>query len=498
VIDSFGTSLLAIASGLVAFWAFARFLAALVRVLKRPRTPSPKEIEATWSPVQPREHDEPESAATAAPPQIPHERTPDGEVSSPEHEESERLCRERGASERRRKERESDVAVEDAQTAAARARREAEDEAEVTRKFEWRPYTELRTPLAGPDSDPPKTDLPTVLKDRSPRPTAAPRLFTDVLVFFGTNRSKLPGVAYYGTDRDVMHYGECVVNVPTDRRIGSIPTPSLWTFYRARPDSHFFVRDVTERDKQAFVSRLRCHLRTGSNQALVFVHGFNVPFVDAVYRTAQISTDLGFDGAPVLFSWPSQGSLSPLAYTMDETQARWALPDLRAFLELFIEHSGADAIHLLAHSMGNRALTEAIAQMGSAFKNGPAAFTELILTAPDIDADTFTREIAPSILPSSKRVTLYASANDKALAFSKTVHGYRRAGDTGQDITVLDGVDTIDVSAVDTNFYGHFYYGSNKTVLSDMFYLMQGNPVTKRFSLKNRQLGEKTFWVFQP
>jgi esterase/lipase superfamily enzyme len=93
---------------------------------------------------------------------------------------------------------------------------------------------------------------------------------------------------------------------------------------------------------------------------------------------------------------------------------------------------------------------------------------------------------------------LYASANDKALTFSKTVHGYRRAGDTGDDITVLDGIDTVDVSAVDTNFIGHFYYGSNKTVLSDMYYLMKGNPVSERFSLQHRRRGEKTFWVFQP
>ena len=76
----------------------------------------------------------------------------------------------------------------------------------------------------------------------------------------------------------------------------------------------------------------------------------------------------------------------------------------------------------------------------------------------------FVRDIAPSIIPSSRRVTLYASANDRALAFLKTVHGYLRAGDTGDDITILDGIDTVDVSAVDTNFIGHFYYGSTSAM----------------------------------
>src|ERR1700732_3533700 len=70
--------------------------------------------------------------------------------------------------------------------------------------------------------------------------------------------------------------------------------------------------------------------------------------------------------------------------------------------------------------------------------------------------------------------------------FSKKVHTYDRAGESGAKIVLVDGVDTIDVSAVDTNFVGHFYYGENKSVLSDIFNLIQGQPVSKRFGLKQR------------
>ncbi|WP_429550866.1 alpha/beta hydrolase [Paraburkholderia sp. MM5477-R1] len=45
----------------------------------------------------------------------------------------------------------------------------------------------------------------------------------------------------------------------------------------------------------------------------LFIRGFKVGFVDAARRTAQMAYDLGFDGAPVFFSWPSQGQFSPLA-----------------------------------------------------------------------------------------------------------------------------------------------------------------------------------------
>jgi esterase/lipase superfamily enzyme len=178
---------------------------------------------------------------------------------------------------------------------------------------------------------------------------------------------------------------------------------------------------------------------------------------------------------------------------------RWTLGDLREFLELVVEHSGATTIHLLAHSMGNRALTEALGRVGlGTGRSGGPIVNELVLTAPDIDTDTFVRDLAPAIMPTAKRVTLYASSRDKALAFSKKVHGYDRAGESGGKIVLVDGVETIDVSAVDTNFVGHFYYGENKSVLSDIFNLLQGQPASKRFGLKHRTKGKRLYWVFRP
>jgi esterase/lipase superfamily enzyme len=143
--------------------------------------------------------------------------------------------------------------------------------------------------------------------------------------------------------------------------------------------------------------------------------------------------------------------------------------------------------------MGNRALGEAIRRVGSG-----TLFNEVVLTAPDIDTDTFVNDIAPAIVPTARRVTLYASSKDKALALSKKVHTYDRAGESGQKIVLVDSVDTIDVSAVDTNFVGHFYYGENKSVLSDIFNLIRGHKVSDRFGLKQRSKNKRFYWVFQP
>ena len=38
---------------------------------------------------------------------------------------------------------------------------------------------------------------------------------------------------------------------------------------------------------------------------LVFVHGFNVRYQEAVLRAAQINYDLKYQGPIILFSWPA-------------------------------------------------------------------------------------------------------------------------------------------------------------------------------------------------
>jgi esterase/lipase superfamily enzyme len=95
----------------------------------------------------------------------------------------------------------------------------------------------------------------------------------------------------------------------------------------------------------------------------VFIHGYNVSFFEAARRTAQLHWDLGFRGTPAFFSWPSGGSL--LDYWADEASSEWAASHLREFLDLLAKRSGAKKIHLIAHSMGNRPLSRALAEIGS-------------------------------------------------------------------------------------------------------------------------------------
>ena len=96
-------------------------------------------------------------------------------------------------------------------------------------------------------------------------------------------------------------------------------------------------------------------------------------------------------------------------------------------------------------------------------------------------------------------ITLYASSNDEALKISKEIHGYPRAGDSGRNLVVVPGMDTIDVSLVDTSLIGHFYYGSNNTVLSDLVDLLhESKPPSQRPWLRPVPVGQMSYWVFTP
>lgn len=78
-------------------------------------------------------------------------------------------------------------------------------------------------------------------------------------------------------------------------------------------------------------------------RAFIFVHGYNVTFEDAAKRTAQISYDLAFDGAPIFYSWPSQRLPTPLGYT-DEQNSEWSQANLRSFLSDFFTQSDAQDV----------------------------------------------------------------------------------------------------------------------------------------------------------
>ncbi len=296
-----------------------------------------------------------------------------------------------------------------------------------------------------------------------------------VEVYYGTDRAKIKdaqGLTRYSSERGEFSYGGCRVSVPKTHRMGALEGPRLWRLeFSPDPVRHVMLREVLITDRENFFEALNNRVQqSAAHQAFLFVHGYNVSFEDAARRTAQIAYDLNFDGAAIFYSWPSQGDVA--GYAADEANVEWATPNLQAFIADILQQTAPTRLHLIAHSMGSRALTQALLRLRSALpEEHKAALKEVILAAPDIDADVFLRDIVPALRETGARITLYAAHDDKALEASQKVHRHPRAGDLADLSHYPPEIDIIDASHCDTSFLGHTPF-SGRSMISDMFALL--------------------------
>ncbi|QDT93107.1 alpha/beta hydrolase [Gimesia algae] len=342
-----------------------------------------------------------------------------------------------------------------------------------------------------------------------------------VRVFYGTDRN-LTGSShpqqFFGTSRASLSLGFCDVSIPENHETGKLESPRIWKLeFRENPDKHVVLQSVEPASGSEFLSQLRQTIKdsveveespTGKvrvgGEAFIFVHGFNNSFEDAARRTAQIAYDLKFKGAPLMYSWPSQEKGSIWAYKEDGRTAQWCEENVTLFIEAIARESGARKIHLIAHSMGNRVLSRAlknISQKLALSQETTPLFNEVILTAPDIDAQVFKDSIAPHIVQTAERFTIYSSSEDLALKASRVVNSFwhQRLGEGGTHLTVFpeyQKINVVDASEIDTNLFalGHSYHADSNTVLSDVKLVFQGIPANQR---DLRALLENLAWKFQ-
>ncbi|MFO0901680.1 MAG: alpha/beta hydrolase [Pirellulales bacterium] len=307
------------------------------------------------------------------------------------------------------------------------------------------------------------------------------------------------GPIAYGNGRGELDYGEVEITIPKVHKVGQVERPTILRLeLQERSDKHVVIRRIDRLEQAKFFESVKKRVVNSPREDLfVFIHGYNVSFEMAARRTAQMAHDLQFEGAPIFYSWPSQGGL--LQYPVDENNVAWTVPHLKQFLRDVIEQTDAKAVNIIAHSMGNRALAAAVRELSLEKSISEKQFNQIVLAAPDIDAEVFKRDIAPVLTQTAQHVTLYASSRDQALVASKLVHGYPRAGDSGSNLLVVPGVETIDVSDVDTGILGHSYYGNSMPILRDLNLILRASQAAAgRPWLEQAQHDGLGYWVFEP
>jgi hypothetical protein len=196
---------------------------------------------------------------------------------------------------------------------------------------------------------------------------------------------------------------------------------------------------------------------SGEDAVLVYVHGVNNSFADAARRAAQVSYDLGFEGVPAFYSWPTRRNRWIPSYFSDADFSSAPPADLARFLRELGEEAGT--IHLIAHSHGSKLLMQAAGQL----RAEGLPLGEVILAAPDVDADDLERDTRTILAPLSERVTIYSNQTDLAIGVSAILRwaGLRGRGRSAEDVDQVDATNVVPI-------FSHGYFAEEPEVLADI------------------------------
>ncbi|SCB34264.1 Esterase/lipase superfamily enzyme [Rhizobium lusitanum] len=241
----------------------------------------------------------------------------------------------------------------------------------------------------------------------------------DLLVATTRLPDKDPAILFSGERGPGLKVDAVSVSIPPEanRKVGQVQWPSRLP---GNPLKNFVTTAVkpipTEADGRAW---LHGELPK-DKRVLIFVHGFNNRYEDAVYRFAQIVHDSHAEVAPIVFTWPSRASIFDYAY--DKESTNYSRDSLEELLRRVAADPSVGDITVMAHSMGSWLAVESLRQM--AIRNGRVApkIKNVILASPDLDVDVFGGQFA-ALGKDRPHFTLFVSRDDRALSLSRRISG---------------------------------------------------------------------------
>ena len=340
-----------------------------------------------------------------------------------------------------------------------------------------------------------------------PPPPPPPAQSTVIKVSYATERERLPGdTPAFGTARAAsgeLQFGTVEVSVPPTHHTFLRSNPGFWSF-RANDFSAVFGPVTT---RKVFFAGLASQLAgAGRKQLLVFIHGFNNSFDEEIFKTADLAYETRFNGAPILFDWPSLNlsgiqQLNPLditrSYTTDAGSLLESVDHLAGFLCDLAAANPDTSVNVIAHSMGNKLLLLALKQLRTA--GTMPRLNQVVMAAPDIRQSLFT-SLMPDLLASGKihRVTVYGSNKDKAMILSRRQNSGPPLGMMPPLVPVA-GVDQVDISQVSTNLLGHDYFVTTRPMLDDLDRVLNDDPAPgTRPGLTPALQGDYHYWQLSP
>lgn len=254
-------------------------------------------------------------------------------------------------------------------------------------------------------------------------------------------------------------------------------------------DIRFEARKDPGSGALAFAAAINSEMhQTDHREVYVYVHGYRNSFIDCVESATSLHHYNGRRGAVVAFAWPSQKHL--LDYFEDRESATYAVSDLRHLLIFLSEHTDAERINIIAHSMGTFLTSSTLRELRligydqtSEDLQQRFRIDNVVLVAPDIDIDVLQKRFfRDGFHLVGRTMTIYTSPDDKALAWAtRLLYGIIRAGSvTGEFLDETQRlwlkshphVTVVDITGQKTYGLGHSHHTENPGVASDILLLL--------------------------
>jgi len=250
--------------------------------------------------------------------------------------------------------------------------------------------------------------------------------------------------------------------------------------------------DNPKEGSEALFGQLRKNMKVECTETLVYIHGFNVSFKEAVEAGARMGdrylkiSGNHYQPKIFVFSWPSDGKITSYKNDRHDAEATGyafarGLMKLSQFLQDAPKKEACQQkINLIAHSMGNYVLRHAL-QQAKKITNGESLsriFDNIVLAAADEDNDTFEFDHKLAQLPElAQRITVYFNKGDMALKVSDYTKGNPdRLGHDGprKPHEIPAKIVLVDTSGVVTGVSEHSYYVDDSKVAKDIVAVLQG------------------------
>jgi len=317
-------------------------------------------------------------------------------------------------------------------------------------------------------------------------------------VFFATNRAEDKAAPFGFSDTAVDFDAQKITFAKAE-----VANISL------NDESSGVIQQITDKTYGNFSAKTTVEIISRSNNLLVFIHGFDNSFEDAVKRAAfnrewlAASGVAAADTTVIAFSWPSTGMLfaapphmPPDAYLADQARAARSAFHIAYFLRVvdqiqasYRKANPAGRVFLLAHSMGNHALSGAVQLWFNSNDPPDAIFDEAVLAAGDEVAQTLNLPAMgqmTGLRQLAKRISVYHSRIDVAMYLSTTLNLTQRLGFDGPTnkhdesvfpksvFRIVDCTDVSDYDHLKPPDATHQYYRRSKWVRADIAGVFSG------------------------